>query len=297
MNSLSVVTDVTKMGGNTAVFSAKSAIRVAFSRISAMITSAPMKLVFQRERALSPTVLPTVAEFPELSGADIAGMVQGERVGGDLYHFLRANRSRVIFGLLDVAGHRDENQGIVQAARRTFQDIGSKRFAYEEINEADAMMEFCLELNLSIRRAAAGVRSCAAFLGCYNEDLGTICYVNAGHTPGLLRDPSGITELPATGLPLGLFAASTYEAPTAALQHGASLLLVSRGVVEAHAKKEEFGLHRVKEHFGNAVPDDADEIARSILGALDKFVAAPHQNDVTALALVRRAKAVSVTVA
>ena len=107
--------------------------------------------------------------------------------------------------------------------------MGSQRFSYEEVNEADAMMEFCLELNLSIRRAAYGVRSCAAFLGCYNEELGTICYANAGHTPGLLRDPSGITELPATGLPLGLFSASTYEAPTAALQHGASLLLVSRG--------------------------------------------------------------------
>src|ERR1035438_5006970 len=63
-------------------------------------------------------------------------------------------------------------------------------------------------LVLSIR-AAAGVRSCSAFLGCYNEELGTICYANAGHTPGLLRDPSGITELPATGLPLGLFSAST----------------------------------------------------------------------------------------
>src|SRR5215831_6562969 len=225
-----------------------------------------MKLGFHRERSAAAPVLTPAANFPQLSGADIAGMVQGERVGGDLYHFLRANRCRVIFGLLDVAGHVDENRNIVMAAKRTFEEQGSRRFADEEINEADAMMEFCLELNLSIRRAAAGVRSCAAFLGCYNEELGTICYVNAGHTPGLLRDPSGVTELPATGLPLGLFAASTYEAPTAALQHGASLLLVSRGVVEALAKKEEFGLHRVKEHFGNTTSDDADEIARSILG-------------------------------
>ena len=153
------------------------------------------------------------------------------------------------------------------------------------------MMEFCLELNLSIRRAAAGVRSCAAFLGCYNEDLGTICYSNAGHTPGLLRDPSGIVELPATGLPLGLFSASTYEAPTAALQHGASLLLVSRGVVEAAYKKEEFGLHRVKEHFEQAPQDNAREIATVILDGVKQFLhTAPEHNDVTALALVRAAK-------
>jgi phosphoserine phosphatase RsbU/P len=229
-----------------------------------------------------------------LSGADIAGMVQGERVGGDLYRFLRANRSRVIFGLLDVAGRREENQAIVEAAQRTFQEIGKQKFAYEEVNEADAMMELCLELNLSIRRAASGVRPCAAFLGCYNEDLGTICYANAGHTPGLLRDPSGITELPATGLPLGLFSASTYEAPTAVIQRGASLLLVSRGVVEAAHKhhKKEFGLERVKEYFGKASQENASEIATVILNAVQEYLGEPPEhNDVTALALVRASAA------
>jgi serine phosphatase RsbU (regulator of sigma subunit) len=248
-----------------------------------------MKLGLQRERA--PATLPSAADFPELSGAEIAGMVQGERVGGDLYHFLRANESRVIFGLLDVAGRREENHGIVAAARQTFHELGIQKFADASVNEADAMMEFCLELNLAIRRAAAGVRSCAAFLGCYNEVLGTICYVNAGHTPGLLRDPSGITELPATGLPLGLFAASTYEAPTAALQHGATLLLVSRGVVEAVAKRQEFGLERVKQHFGKAPCETAHQIASVILQAVGEFLdSKPRQNDITALVLARHSK-------
>ncbi len=256
-----------------------------------------MKLGFHRDHAavLAP---PTEAEFPPLSGADIAGIVHGERVGGDLYHFLRANRTRVVFGLLDIAGHHEENGKIVEAARRTFQQIGSRRFAYEEINEADAMMEFCLELNLSIRHAASGVRSCAAFLGCYNEQLGTVCYVNAGHTPGLLRDATGITELGATGLPLGLFAASTYEAPMAALQPGASLLLVSRGVVEATARKEEFGLARVKHHFGIAPLEEAHQIATGILGAVKEYVASgPLHNDITALALLRRAQAADAAMA
>src|SRR5580704_17380780 len=251
-----------------------------------------MKLSFPNLRSTAAVPAPTRAEFPPLSGADIAGMVQGKRVGGDLYHFLRANRCRVIFGLLDIAGRHEQNHGNVEAARQTFQKLGKDRFADEEINEADVMMEFCLELNLSIRRAAAGVRSCAAFLGCYNEDLGTICYANAGHTPGLLRDPSGIVELRATGLPLGLFSASTYEAPTAALQPGASLLLVSRGVVEAAYKKEEFGLDRVKQHFQGAPPDNARDIAANVLQGVQQFVrTSPDQNDVTALALVRAAKA------
>jgi len=250
-----------------------------------------MKLSFQRERETPSRAVPTHADFPAVSGADIAGVVHGQRVGGDLYHFLRANPNRVVFGLLDVAGSHEENQPIVEAARQTFQKLGNERFADGDINEADAMMEFCLELNLCIRRAAAGVRSCAAFLGCYNEELGTICYANAGHTPGLLRDPSGVTELPATGLPLGLFSASTYEAPTAALQPGASLLLVSRGVVEAAYKKEEFGLQRVKQQFEQSSCESAKDMADAILDGVQQFMrAAPAQNDFTALALVRAAK-------
>lgn len=245
-----------------------------------------MRFGFQRARA---EVAASSAQFPALSGAEIAGMVLGQRIGGDLYHFLRANRCRVIFGLLDVAGRREENHGIVDAARQTFQELGCSKLADEEVNEADAMMELCLELNLTIRRAANGVRSCAAFIGCYNEVLGTICYVNAGHTPGLLRDPSGVTELPATGLPLGLFSASTYEAPMAALQRGAALLLVSRGVVEAGSRKREFGLERVKQQFAGAQVENAGKIATHVLAAVEQFVGGANDNDVTALALVRAA--------
>jgi serine phosphatase RsbU (regulator of sigma subunit) len=246
-----------------------------------------MKFPFQRERAVTP-VATTPADFPPLSGADIAGMIQGQRVGGDFYGFLRANPCRVVFGLLDVAGSHDENHAIVEAARQTFHELGCKSFADPEVNEADAMMEFCLELNLTVRRVASGVRSCPAFIGCYNEALGTVCYANAGHTPGLLRDPSGVTELPATGLPLGLFSASTYEAPFVALQPGASMLLVSRGVVEAANKQGEFGLQRVKEHFQLASRENAREIATVILASVQDFLhASPAKNDVTALALVR----------
>ena len=116
---------------------------------------------------------PTRAEFPELSGAEIAGLVHGKRVGGDFYQFCGPHRERVVFGLLDVAGDCNENRGIVAAARATFREKGPACLANDVVNEADAMMEFCHELNHEYPAALpAGVRSCAAFLGCYNEDLG-----------------------------------------------------------------------------------------------------------------------------
>lgn len=247
-----------------------------------------MRFSFSRPDTSTLTREPTVAEMPTLSGADIAGLIQGKRVGGDFYQFARASSERVVFGLLDVAGDAVENRGIVEAARETFQTKGPVCLANQELNEADAMMEFCHELNASIRKAAAGVRSCAAFLGCYNEALGTVCYVNAGHTPGLLRYDSEVSELPATGMPLGLFAASTYEAPTAAVPRDGALLLVSRGVVEVSRKREEFGLQRLKEHFQQVPLTNAQSVAAAALDAVRQFAdSAAPSNDLTALAVVR----------
>ena len=104
------------------------------------------------------------------------------------------------------------------------------------------MIELSRRLNLEIMRAAGGVRSCPAFAGCYNEELGTVCYVNAGHTPGLLRDESSVVELPATGLPLGLFSLAPTDARIVGMGAKGSIAVVSRGVVEAESKHSEFGL-------------------------------------------------------
>ena len=251
----------------------------------------PMRFPFKRSEAAGVAVAPTAAELPELTGAEIAGLVHGRRVGGDFYQFTRASAHRVVFGLLDVAGDYQENRGIVAAARDAFREKGPACLADDEINEADAMMEFCQQLNQSIRNAAKGVRTCAAFLGCYNEALGTVCYVNAGHTPGLLRYDASVSELPATGMPLGLFSASTYEAPTAAVPKGGALLLASRGVVEAAFKREEYGLHRLKEHFGQVPLTGARDVASSALQEVLHFASsAAQQNDLTALVVVRPLK-------
>ena len=247
-----------------------------------------MRFSFRRAEQEGGLIEPTRADLPHLAGAELAGLVQGKRVGGDFYQFARASSQRVVFGLLDVAGDAKENRGIVEAARQAFQGKGPVCLGDDGVNEADAMMEFCHELNSSIRGAAKGVRSCAAFLGCYNEELGTVCYVNAGHTPGLLRYDSAISELAATGMPLGLFSASTYEAPTVAVPVGGGLLLVSRGVVEASQKREEFGIERLTQYFRQCSLANAQSLAKSALDAVEQFApAAAEQNDLTALALLR----------
>jgi len=234
--------------------------------------------------------VPTV--FPKIQGGDIAAVFVGNRVAGDFYDSVRVSPERVLFGLLDVAGRREDNRGILTAAQDIFRNFGTELFSRSDINEADAMTELGLRLNRGLIETSKGVHSCPAFIGCYHEKFGTLCYTNAGHTPGLLRDATGISELASTGLPLGLFSHATCDAPTVGLGKGSVLLLVSRGVIECGREhdhdSDEFGLERVKEFLGAAHSSGAQALCASLLSTMNEF----HKDtragdDRTALAFVR----------
>src|SRR5271165_2974949 len=235
-----------------------------------------------------PTHDPVHSEKMELHGAELASVYYGRRMAGDFYDFIRVGPNRVLFGLLDVAGDRENTRVILSAAQNTFRTVGTELFARRDVNEADAMMELCLQLNQTVMNAAEGVRSCPAFVGCYEESLGIVCYCNAGHTPGLLRDHAGVSELPATGLPLGLFTHMISDAPIVALEPGAVLLLASRGIVEAKCKAQEFALQGVKEVLQQSKAARAKDLCVSVLDQVQRFMCtAPTHDDVTALALAR----------
>jgi serine phosphatase RsbU (regulator of sigma subunit) len=231
---------------------------------------------------------PVQATAPDLKGANLSAIYYGHRMGGDFYDFLRVSPTRVLFGLLDVAGRLEENHEIVSAVQETFRTVGAELFAGEDINESEAMVEVCLQLNRTVLRAAGRVHSSPAFAGCYDEVLGTVCYFNAGHTPGLVRDDTGISELPATGLPLGLFSHSTCDCSTVVLQPGAAMLLVSRGIVEAKCGGEELGLNQVKAGFKQSDAQNSKDMCTGVLRQVQDFMCGPPvHNDVTALALFR----------
>lgn len=231
---------------------------------------------------------PLHSSVPALRDAEMAAIYYGRRMAGDFYEFLRVGPSRVLFGLFDVAGRREDTREVLVAAQATFRTDAPHLFAHD-CNEAMAIIELSQRINRTILQFEGRVWSCPAFLGCYNEALGTVCYANAGHTPGLVHDTTGITRLEATGLPLGLFSHTTRSAGTCALLPGAVLLVVSRGVVETEYESEEFGLDNVTAALRNAPGPTASAICLTVLDAVQQFKrAAPTHNDVTTLALLRR---------
>jgi serine phosphatase RsbU (regulator of sigma subunit) len=239
-----------------------------------------------------PVIEPVAGEFPQIIGAEMAAATYGKRVAGDFYDVLRVTE-RILFGLLDVAGPRQQNASLLLTAQKIFRASGAELFSEFDVNEADATTTLCLRLNRGLMEAAGGVHPCPAFIACYHERFGTLCYCNAGHTSGLLRDKMGISELASTGLPLGLFSHATADAPTVGIEKGVVLLLVSKGVVEAKCKEEkaengEFGLERVKKNLWSQSSLSAQAVSENILKAAADFSCEPvAPQDMTALCLVR----------
>ena len=233
------------------------------------------------------SIEPIAAAFPKLRDAEIAAVGTDTGHERNFFDSFRANSMRVLFGLLEIArhSHRSKLFPIVQEA---FHLAGRQAFSARDINESDAMAEVCLRLNRSLINAAGPAHSCPAFLGCYNEDLGTVCYVNAGHTPGLVRHSSEVSELTATGLPLGLFSHATHEAGLIALEPGAAMIVVSKEVFEAESRGQQFGLRGLSATLQSSDGVSAEDLCMSIIQAAQQYSRGAKAQELAALSLIRR---------
>ena len=244
-----------------------------------------MRLPFLQATVERPLRQPAPTLLPTLPAVGLAALYRGARLGGDFYDFAITQCGRLVFLLLDVAGKRNQALEIAASVQERFLEKTPELFHGQDVNQSDALNDLGVIINREILKAAGGVRHAPAFVGCYDPRLGTLTYVNAGHTPAVMKDAEGITMLKANGLPLGLFSHSTYDAGVAVLQPGGAVLLVSKGLVESRNGSKEFGLDRVLQVMEAREFRDAQELCAAVLGAVETFTrqAAP-ENDTTALA-------------
>jgi serine phosphatase RsbU (regulator of sigma subunit) len=204
-------------------------------------------------------------------------------VGGDFYDVLTLRDGRVIVTLGDVAGKGSPAallMALLLAVLRTLVD--------EEL-EAPALVE---RLNVQISRHSPASRFITLFYAVYTPATGALTYVNAGQNPPLLRRAGGRYErLGATGVALGMFEHSRFEAVDTALAPGDALILYSDGITEAEDPQgqpfEESGLEQVIEASDGAGPA---ELAARVLAAVARHARdSRFTDDLTILALQRAA--------
>ena len=118
---------------------------------------------------------------------------------------------------------------------------------------------------------------------------GRIEFANAGHNLPYLRGADGVTELRATGMPLGLMPGMNYEESSALMNPGDTLLLHSDGLAEAHdGKREMFGFPRLAEIASR--PLSGDRLIDACMSELERFTGpgVEQEDDITLVVLDRR---------
>jgi sigma-B regulation protein RsbU (phosphoserine phosphatase) len=234
---------------------------------------------------------PTV--FPQMAAAEIAVRYHGARIGGDFFDILAVGE-RLIFIMLDIAGKRDFAFHIAATVQVVFRERAQDLFIAESVNESDAITQLVLGINRAIMEITGTAHFSTGFAGCFHQNLGTLSYISAGYTPALVRDSHGVTELAASGLPLGLFMHATQDAQVTVLEPGAVFLLFSRGLMEARNKRSEFGIERVRQVLSSSKATNAQILCTEVLeSTLTHMHGRRIDNDLSALALVRFAVGVA----
>jgi sigma-B regulation protein RsbU (phosphoserine phosphatase) len=218
--------------------------------------------------------------------ADICGITRpANTVGGDFYDVLPLvddPEGRVIVTIGDVAGKGSPAallMALLLAVLRTLVD---------EKLEARALVA---RLNTQICRHSPGSRFITLFYGVYTPATGALTYVNAGQNPPLLRRADGsIERLAGTGIALGMFEASTYDAVTTSVDHGDLLVLYSDGITEAENPAgqpfEESGLERFVAARGADAPA---VLAPAILHAVEAHARDSRFTDDLTVLILKRA--------
>ena len=116
---------------------------------------------------------------------DIAGRTRpANTVGGDFYDILPLADGRVVVTVGDVAG-KGSPASLLMALL-----LAMLRTLVDEHFDPTALAE---RLNVQIAKHAPASRFITLFLGVYDPATGQLVYVNAGHTPALLRRWTGST--------------------------------------------------------------------------------------------------------
>ncbi len=228
------------------------------------------------------TLLPR--DLPSLPGWHVERYYQPARaVGGDFYDFLYFEDGRVGIVIGDVTD-KGVPAALVMATTRSI----LRSTAYGALSPGKVLEQTNDLLHPDIPPKM--------FVTCLYAILdpvsGQLQYANAGHDLPYRRHKDGVSELRATGMPLGLMPGMVYEEKETTLAPGDSILFYSDGLVEAHnAKRDMFGFPRLMtllgEYQGNMPVIDL------LLGNLADFTGSDwEQEDDVTLVTLRRSESI-----
>ena len=229
-------------------------------------------------RAVQQRLFPVSA--PEGCGCDIAGAVYtADKTGGDYYDFLELPDGCTGLVVGDVSGHAFDAALFMAETRAYVRSIA------QATSDPGAILTM---VNRALVVDTADNQFVTLFLCCLDRNRRGLRYASAGHVTGIVLDYAGAVkaELPATGVPLGLFAdanITTSAAPS--LERGDLIALFSDGVTDADtADGLPFGMPRALDVVRAHQRESAARIVHQIYQAVRAFTGRrPHTDDITVL--------------
>ncbi len=188
------------------------------------------------------TLLPK--ELPALEGWRVAAYYQPARaVGGDFYDFMYLDDGRLGLVVGDVTD-KGVPAALVMATTRSI-----LRAAAQRMDSPGPVLEHTNDVLCPDIPPNMFVTCLYAIL---DPKTGLLRYANAGHDLPYRRTSTGVEEMRATGMPLGLMPGMQYDEREVTLSQNESILFYSDGLVEAHnTQKEMFGFPRLRGLMGN----------------------------------------------
>ena len=221
-------------------------------------------------------------ELPRLPEWQIAAFYGPARaVGGDFYDFVELPDGRIGIAVGDVT---DKGVPAALVMARTHSVL---RAEASRLSSPGEILSRANDLLVPEMPARMFVTCLFAVL---DPATGRIVIANAGHNLPFVRSGGTVTEIRATGMPLGLLPGIRYEEVEGTIAPDSNVLLYSDGLVEAHdSDREMFGFDRLRDAL--VVDDAGSELLDRLLETLRTFTGPDHEqeDDITLVTLRRSA--------
>ncbi len=266
---------------NTLAAQAAPSLRVAQLARQQQIEARELERVEQEmrvARVIQQTLLPD--QTPSLEGWKISACWQPARaVSGDFYDFWHFPDGKLGIIVADVTD-KGVPAALVMATARSLLRAAAERFVSPGLVLARANDLLCPDI------PAKMFVTCLYIL--LDPASGDLTLANAGHNLPIRSGRSGVEDLHARGMPLGLMPGMPYDEVQAHLDEGDRLLLYSDGLVEGHnPQREMFGFPRLRQMVGQISPEV--ELIPTLMQALVDFTGVDweQEDDVTLLTVER----------
>lgn len=193
------------------------------------------------------TLLPK--DLPALPGWQVNAYYQAARqVGGDFYDFIYFDDGRLGLVIGDVTDKGVPAALLMATTRSVLRAVAQRLIAPGEVLE---------RVNEVLQPDIPPKMFITCMYAVLDPNNGQLKYANAGHDLPYHRHHKGdVTELRATGMPLGLMPGMRYEEKVTTLAPGESILFYSDGIVEAHnANREMYSFPRLMRLVGEYMGD------------------------------------------